>query len=729
MSRLFQLSVLIIGLCVVFPINASFVPFSQDALSGDLMTHELLERGDIYKITVKTPGIHVTGLIRDGMNYQQISINGGGAKGNTGEPELPFKGLFVEIPHGVEVKLTCNAKWLSLPGNYRVLPRQLPQPESGDKSDVQDFVVDNEFYEKDMFVPQEAVIIGQDACIRGRRVIFLEMTPVRYNPGLGIIEGASELTVELHLSGNIDIDAEADKFRLASPAFEKQAQSLIANYKSIKVAQRDGSRDGADYLIITADAFETDLASLVSWKTIKGYQTELRTLTDISASTSTHIQTFLQTVYNTWSPVPEFVMLVGDIGDLPSRTESPDAYGNSFPSDLGYSLLQGSDHFPDIFLSRISVETSTQCAIVVNKMLAYDRTPEINNWYNSALIAAYLQDYDDYNCEADRWFFETGTHVMDYLENTVGMSIYTAMCTDSYSSCDPLAYRTDSSFYPHRPAHPTNVPAAYRALFTTSSQATSNITSAINSGVGIVQHRDHGGETGWGDPAFYVSHVNSLSNGSRSPAVFSINCLTGAIDHSSDCFAEAFLRKNNGGCAGIMAATRVSYSGYNDLLTHGIYTSFWPGYDSSHSGNIYSNSFNLCEAMNFGKYYMYMYQGSGSATLYSFRLFHWFGDPEMLVRTDIPQAPSATLPGNIPAGTTQITIPCSDNGALVGISQNGTLLGSAIVSGGQAVVNLSSAVRLLLQDTILIQWSRLCLVASHLVVLLSLMPVYIPVPL
>ena len=625
-------------------------------------------------MALSVPGVNLMPVDRDAGLFQQVELTGCGLKGEVGSPWLPFKGVFLEIPPGQDYTVNwdiLDAQTVSI--SSRVLPKQKPDPEIEDGL-PREFMIKEAAYGQDEYYPDRMVEVKQDGFIRGHRVLFLEISPVQYNPVAGELRIATKMAITVNLTGDVDQAAVENSSRLASESFEKQLSRLVVNYKPIEIQPRSGNRSGADYLIITYDNFADELAPLVEWKTLKGYQTELVTLTQVGGSTSTIIKNYLQQVYNTWNPVPTYVLLVGDYNRLTSPTVSPDAYGDPFPSDLPYSRLQGTDYFADILLGRISVQTEAECTTVVNKILSYDRLPLQTNYTHSALIAAFLQDTYSPYCEADRWFFETGMHVLNFLSSNQEMQIYTSCCTNN--SCSNYNYRSDS--YPHRPSHPSQVPGQYVEYFTSASQATANITNAINAGVGLVQHRDHGEETGWGDPPFYVSNVNQLSNGDKLPIIFSVNCLTGAFDYGSDCFAEALQKKNGGGAAGVVAATRVSYSGFNDLFCHGTYTGFWPSYDSSHSGNIYENSFNICQAMNYGKYYMYMYEGDNSDTLYSCRLFHWFGDPEMMLRTNTPQAPSMPVLDSIPANENPIVIPINTSGARVAITQEGILLGYGI---------------------------------------------------
>jgi hypothetical protein len=101
----------------------------------------------------------------------------------------------------------------------------------------------------------------------------------------------------------------------------------------------------------------------------------------------------------------------------------------------------------------------------------------------------------------------------------------------------------------------------------------------------------------------------------------------------------------------LVGSTRISYSGYNDLLAHGIMTCFWPSYDPSHTSATYAHSFRVSEALAYGKYYMKIYKGAGTVTSGEFHMFHWFGDPEMRLRTRSPLALTVYHPDWIHVGT------------------------------------------------------------------------------
>ena len=89
-----------------------------------------------------------------------------------------------------------------------------------------------------------------------------------------------------------------------------------------------------------------------------------------------------------------------------------------------------------------------------------------------------------------------------------------------------------------------------------------DILDSINTGAFYVLYTAHGSKDGWDYPAFTSNEIASLQNGDKLPVVFSMTCLTGRYNagSNSNCFAKQFLVKENGGCVGIFAASRESFS-------------------------------------------------------------------------------------------------------------------------------------------------------------------------
>lgn len=71
------------------------------------------------------------------------------------------------------------------------------------------------------------------------------------------------------------------------------------------------------------------------------------------------------------------------------------------------------------------------------------------------------------------------------------------------------------------------------------------IINAINDGSFMILHRDHGVETGWGEPSFSNSSINNLRN-TELIFVYSTDCLTGKFNWINECFAEKWHRYHFG---------------------------------------------------------------------------------------------------------------------------------------------------------------------------------------
>jgi len=117
----------------------------------------------------------------------------------------------------------------------------------------------------------------------------------------------------------------------------------------------------------------------------------------------------------------------------------------------------------------------------------------------------------------------------------------------------------------------------------------------------------------------------------------------------------------------------------------------WDDYDPEDGGNVYTRSWRPAEALMFGKHYLYHWAGDGQDTLYTCRLFEWFGDPEMMLRLGVQSSPGATYPPAIPVGLAEVAVDCAAEGALVAVSENGMPLGKANVAGGIASITLEPA--------------------------------------
>lgn len=125
-------------------------------------------------------------------------------------------------------------------------------------------------------------------------------------------------------------------------------------------------------------------------------------------------------------------------------------------------------------------------------------------------------------------------------------------------------------------------------------------------------------------------------------------CLTGKYNENGDCFVEKLLKKENGGCVGIVGATGSVIPGYDDAMAYGMFDAIWPSLQLVYDFNWYSSDlytsfensvYELGKVLDSGLFRMSETFGrlnslSRDATK---KLYHYFGDPSMMIYTDVPR--------------------------------------------------------------------------------------------
>ncbi len=151
------------------------------------------------------------------------------------------------------------------------------------------------------------------------------------------------------------------------------------------------------------------------------------------------------------------------------------------------------------------------------------------------------------------------------------------------------------------------IPSSPSALGNWSGGNNGDILDALNNGSFMLQHRDHGFEQGWGEPAFSNSDINNLTNTDLT-FIFSVNCLTGKYNMSGECFTEKFHRHTyngeNAGALGLIAASEVSYSFVNDTYVWGMYDYLWPDFLPQYGSAVDNVGFFPAFANAAGKYFL-----------------------------------------------------------------------------------------------------------------------------
>ena len=621
-----------------------------------------------------------------GEEMQSIGINDIALPNAKGLPNVPCYSRTIAIPQGAEAVIHVKSYEQQVIKNVNVEPSLGIQDENS-KPDM-NYTKDAKVYNKNAFYPAEFASISNSSAIRGVDVVNVSISPVRFNP----------VTKEAIVYHNIEVEIEFvggnghfGDDRLRSRYFDPILAQNILNFNSLPVIDyearmqewlRDGA-DGAEYIIITPnnDGWAEPAQRLKEYRMQQGIITEVYRLDEMPANTTAQMKNWFHNAYNHWDIAPVAVLLFADhntnLGTGIPAIVVPHPYSSTCITDNQYADVDN-DNLPDMVFSRLIAANATEAAMMADKQIEYEFTnPNMD-------AASYNTPVTALGWQTERWFQLCSEVVGGYFrahgKNPTRINcIYDGTPGSSWSS----ATNTEQVVAYFGPNGTNYIPQAPSQLGGFTGGSPEQIVAAINAGTMLVQHRDHGLEDGWGEPAFRSSHVNQLTNVGKMPFVMSINCLTGKFDNSSQCFAEAFMRRTyngqNAGAVGLLCPTEVSFSFVNDAYVWGVYDQFEPDFMPdlpANTGNIPSNVYekraNWLPAFGnvAGKYFLdeTSWPYNDDAKEITYIMFTAHCDAFLRLYSEVPQAMTVTHPDTHPAGLSTISITAPE-GATIALTK------------------------------------------------------------
>ena len=596
----------------------------------------------------------LTSFTYNGEEMQTIGIADISLPNVKGLPNVPSYSRAIAIPQGAQAVLHVVSYEEQVIDNVNVEPSLGVQVEN-EEPDM-NYTKDMKVYAENAFYPAEFASVSAPTSIRGVDIVNLSINPVRFNPVTkqAIVYHNIEVEVEF-VGGNGHFGDD----RLRSRYFDPILAQNIMNYNSLPVIDYEArmqdwmrnNREGYEYLIIIPnnDGFEEPANRLKEYRMQQGILTEVFRLDEIPATTTAMLKSWFHNAYNTWDIAPVAVLLFADHntnmgqGIPAEEIYHSSSYGNCI-TDNQYADVTG-DKLPEMIFSRLIAANPTEAAMMADKQIEYEYTnPNMDaNSYNVPVTALGWQ--------TERWFQLCSEVVGGYFrahgKNPQRINcIYQGTPGSSWSSATNTAQVV--SYF--GPSGTNYIPQTPDQLGGFNGGTPEQIVVAINQGTMLVQHRDHGLETGWGEPAFRNSHVAQLTNVGKMPFVFSINCLTGQFDlGSGPCFAEAFMRHTyngqNAGAVGLICPTDVSYSFCNDALVWGIYDQFQPDFmptlPNNTNNHVYEHGGNWFPAFGLvaGKYFLAetSWPYNTDSKIITYQMFTAHCDAFLRLYTEVPQ--------------------------------------------------------------------------------------------
>ena len=644
------------------------------------------QNGLIINASISEYAISETMVDKDVM--QTITTNGVLLQNNEGAPNLPLYSNYIAVPQGAKVVAKVVRKQTVKVNNISVAPSPII-PKEDDNSPLT-FIKDEKIYLKDQFYPNDIVKISKPLKIRGVDVVLVAISPFQYNPVTKQMVVNRDVEVEIFFEGG---NGEFGEDRLRNRWWDPILRDAVLNQASIKEvnnSSRGTNETGYEYLIIVPDdpTFISWADSLKQFRIRQGISTNVLTTTELGGNTVAAIEGYVDNAYNTWDVPPVAVLLMADYGDAGNTIISP-IYDNYCVSDNIFADVDN-DQMPDVIFARMTAQNAEHLETFVTKVLNYERNPPISpDFYNHPITALGWQ--------TERWFQICSETVGGFFKNVQGkdpVRINAVYIGDPNSDPWSSAINTATVLSQFGPDGLGYIPASPSELGGWTGGSATTVNNAINDGAFILQHRDHGGTTGWGEPSYSSSDIVGLTNTDLT-FIFSINCLTGKYNISGECFAEKFHRYKkdgvNSGALGLIAASEVSYSFVNDTYVWGLYDNMWPEFLPDFGTNPDSRGVLPAFGNAAGKYFLqqssWPYNENNKEVTYN--LFHHHGDAFSVVYSEVPQYLTVVHEPVIIEGETTFTI-TADEGAFIALSVNNEIIGTAEGTGSSLSLTIAA---------------------------------------
>ena len=567
------ISLIIILIAIAIPFAAEFNLVSKDQA--------------IKVVKFISPEIEYTQ--KDG--YTRLANPELGSTVEDGMPELPTYSTFFHMEPGKAYSVEYEVISSHTIQNIEIYPYQ-GEPEIGIQ---RPFIKDINFYNSNLIYPENNMSISEPMIMRDVEVGLITFIPFKYNVHTKELTIYDDVNINVIQLGVRETTAGFPLNR--SYLFEPLYMDLIIDYEPL-TTREEYQPESIMYICGGASLSHPFVQDLISWRRLQGYIVHAVSTAEIGGSSASVVENYLEDVFSTWEAPPEIVGLIGDTGGT---------YGighhtyDGGATDVDYSYLLGNDFLPEVFIGRISVNSSSDLSNVINKTLTYERAlSQASWWYERAALVG-----DPATSGVST--ITTMQYVQNIMENFGMNDIRTNYSNGNYDSW---------------------------------------VEDQFDDGILYYHYRGYYGSSGIGQ--------SGLNSGIYSPFAASLTCGTGDFNGTSD--SENFLRAGSYtdpqgavGCVGV--STLSTHTAYNNIVHMGMVEGIYSK-GMNHAGASLAN----------GKLALLKtYPTNPNNAVSKFSAWpNLMGDPALHLWKDNPHDFSIDTPATIPVGTNSIDVSVLD---------------------------------------------------------------------
>ena len=568
---------------------------------------------------------HTETVTVDGTDMQTLHSEDAYPVLKKGSPELLQSAFSLIVPEGSQPTAEVIDAQFTEVANFKLAPSKGKLYRNINPADIP--FTKNADYQASNYLLGTPAAVGEDYQLRDYHGVSVKVYPFDYNPSAQSLKVYSSMTVRVRFNGGRVVTTAKKNNRTFDAVYREQF--LNYNYNSLRSTP---VTDEGEILIIAPENFVPAMQPYADWKIRNGYPTEIVPLAT-AGNNATAIKDFISTYYNEHNLA--FVIIVGDNAQFPTPTVS----GNK--SDNYFTEIAGNDSYPDIILGKISAENISQVETQVQRFIEYEQNPPALEHFPVFMGIASNQGPGDNN-EYDYQHIRNIDNKLQGYTYTSGYELFEGSQGGLDASGNPTA---------------------------------TMVTTAVNSGLGIISYCGHGAEQQWVTTGFNNSNVNALTNVGKLPFILSVACVNGEY-HTGTCFAEAWLRATHEGqptgAAGMLASTinqpwnspMCAQDRMIDLL---IGTT--PGSQYfTYGGMIFNGLIHMLDVYN---------------DVEVFRTWILFGDPTLLMRTAVPAQLEVSHNEIVPSGVPSITISSPVENARIAVTYGTEIIAVGNIQNGE----------------------------------------------
>lgn len=607
MKKLFLLTLVCLLVSATFQAQAEWIPLSKNGKSNEKPTVTILNEGENFAtLKIDISGFELNQFLMDGTLMHHADLLTDVFTTNAGAPELPYVTAILALPFNADAVVeVLETEQVQIFKNINLNPAR-PSWVEGEKEP--DFIANYDGFKANEVFPSAITKSDPPVVFRDLRIARFSFFPLTYIPAKKELHAVSSITIKINYDYSKTTNPRSAPKKPIPPSFGQFYRSFVLNYDYILQKEFDGKENGHDVMLcIMPDNMYNAFQAYAKWKKQSGIDIKAVKFSTIGATASNPItiRNYIADAYHNWEYPPTYVLAVGDDGYFPIKIVN---YSYSFPNEDYFVEIDGNDHFPEMMIGRLPVQTEYRLEAINNKCTKYEKHPYMadSTWFTKGICCS----NDAYLSQIEIKRFTANVMKIDGKFSLV----------DTFMS---------------KPGCPYTM---------------THVFNSINNGRSFLNYRGEGWTTGWWATCYpiKVSDLTAVNNGEKLVFITSIGCGV-AMFNGGNCFGEEWLKMGTTtsfkGAVAFVGPVSNTHTTYNNKIDKGIYVGmFREGMETPGQGLLR------------GKLYLYNVYGTDPMVEYHYRVFTILGDPSLHIWKKKPNNVTVTHPNTIPLGYYQFPV-------------------------------------------------------------------------